>query len=77
MHQMNFGWVLSTARELHLAKSFGGCDGKYSLLQTEAVGMLSISIFIALMVKHRNYNNIKIKYVPDNYKLINAEARNT
>ena len=66
MHQMSFGWVLSTANRLHLAKSFGGCDGRDSLLQAEAVGMLSISIFIALMAKHRNCTDIKIKYVSDN-----------
>ena len=32
MHQMSFGWVLSTAKRLHLVKSFGGCDGKGSSL---------------------------------------------
>ena len=28
MHQMSFGWVLSTAGGLYLAESFVGCDGR-------------------------------------------------
>ena len=31
MHQMSFGLVLSMAGELHLAKSFGGCDDRGSM----------------------------------------------
>ena len=50
-HQMSFGWVLATADGVHLAKSCGGCDGRGSSLQAEAVGMLSISIFIALIAE--------------------------
>ena len=42
MHKMSFCWVLSTARGLHLAKLFGGCNDRASLLQAEAVRMLSI-----------------------------------
>ena len=53
-HQMSFGWVFPTAGGLHLAKSHGGCNDRGSSLRAEAVGMLSISIFIALMAKHRN-----------------------
>ena len=71
MYKMSFGWVLLTAKGIHLAKSFGGCDGRSSSLKAEAVEMLSISIFIALMAKHRKCTNIKIKYVSDNLELIN------
>ena len=28
VHQMSFGWILSMAKRLHLAKSFGECDGR-------------------------------------------------
>ena len=52
MHQMSFGWVLSTADSVHLATSYGGCNGRGSLLWAEVVGMLSISLFIALMAKY-------------------------
>ena len=52
-HQMSFGWVLVTADGVHLAKSCGGCDSRGSSLRAEAVGMLSISMFIALIAKHR------------------------
>ena len=71
MHQMSFGWVLSTAKGLHLAKSFGRCNGRGSSLRAEAVRMLYILIFITLIVKHRKRTNIKIKYVSDNLELIN------
>ena len=30
MYQIIYGWVLSTAGGLHLAKSFGGCDDRGS-----------------------------------------------
>ena len=46
MHQMSFGWVPSTAKGLHLGKSYGGCDGRSSSLQKEVVEILSISLFI-------------------------------
>ena len=71
MHQMSFGWVLSTAVGVHLATSYGGCDGRGSSLRAEAVGLLSISLFIALMKKYSKRTNIKIVYVSDNLELIN------
>ena len=71
MHQMSFGWVLSTADGVHLATSYGSCDGRGSLSQAEAVGMLSISLFIALMAKYSKRTNIKIVYVSDNLELVN------
>ena len=71
MHQMSSGWVLSTADGVHLATSYGGCNGRGSLLRAEAVGMLSISLVIALMAKYSNHTNIKIVYVSDNLELIN------
>ena len=71
MHQMSFGWVLSTANGVHLATSYGGCDGKGSSLREEAVGMLLISRFIALMVKYSKRTNIKIVFLSDNLELIN------
>ena len=32
MHQMIFGWVLSTAGGVHLTTSYDGCDGRGSSL---------------------------------------------
>ena len=46
MYQMSFGWVLSTAGGVHLATSYGGCDGRGSSLRAEAVGMLSVSLLL-------------------------------
>ena len=70
-HQMSFGLVLATADGVHLVRSCGGCDGRGSSLRAEAVGMLSISIFIALMTKYRSRTDIKIVYVSDNLQSIN------
>ena len=67
--------MLSTAGGLHLVKSFGGYDGRGSSLQAEGVGMLSISLFIVLMTKHRKRTNIKIKYVSDNLELISRSKK--
>ena len=53
-HQMSFRWVLSTVGGLHLAKSYGGCDGRGTSLQAEAIGILSITRFIALMANTGN-----------------------
>ena len=71
MHQICFGLVLSTAGGVYLAISYGGCDGRGSSLRAEVVGMLLITIFIALMAKYSKWTNIKIVYVSDNLELIN------
>ena len=71
MYQMSFDWVLSMAGGVHLATSYGKCDGRGSSLQAEAVGMLSISLFIVLLAKYSMCTNIKIIYVSDNLELIN------
>ena len=70
MHQMSFGWVLSTAGGVNLATSYRGCDGRGSSLQAKIVGMLSISLFIALLAKYSKRTNIKIVYISDNLELI-------
>ena len=71
MHQMSFGWVLSTTGGVHLATPYGGCDSRSRSLREEAVGMLSISLFIAFLAKYSKRTNIKIIYVSDNLELIN------
>ena len=55
---------------VHWKTSYGGCDGRGSLLRAEAIGMLLISLFIALMAKYSKRTNIKIVYVSDNLELI-------
>ena len=75
IHQMRFGWVLSTADGVHLATSYGGCDSRGSSLQAEAVGMLSISLIIALMAKYSNRTNIKIVYVSNNFETNQKKQR--
>ena len=71
MPGMSIKLVLSTAGGVHLISSYDGCDGKGSLLQAEIVGILSISLFTALLAKYSKQANIKIIYVSDNLELIN------
>ena len=71
MHQMSFGWVLSTAGGVHLATSYSEYDDRGSSLRAEAVGMIFISLFIALLANYSKRTNIKIIYVSDNLELIN------
>ena len=71
MHHMGFDWLLSTTEELHLAESFGGCDGRGSLLQAEAVGLLSFFVLHRTNGETQNTYNINTKSVSDNLELIN------
>ena len=76
MHQTSFGWVLSTADSVHLATSYSVCDGRGSSLRAEAVGILSISLVIALIAKYSNRTNIKIVYAFDNLELSKQNKEN-
>ena len=71
IHKMSFGWVVATAKGTHLAKSFGGYNRRGSSLQAEAVGILSILMFVKLMAKHSNHTDLKIKYVTNNLEFVN------
>ena len=76
VHQMSFGWVLSPAGGLHLATSYSRYDSRGTSLQAEAVRILSISLFIALLAKYSKRTSIKIIYVSDNLELINRNKEN-
>ena len=56
---------------MHLTTSYGGYNGRGSSLQAEAVRILSILLFIAILAKYSNCTNIKIIYLSDNLELIN------
>ena len=57
LYQIRFGWVFVSAKGQYSAKSFGECDGRGNSLRLIAVGMLSISIFVALI---KNTETIQI-----------------
>lgn len=48
-HNMTFGWILNTPEREHLAAVNGLSSGRGSLLQLEADGMLSASLFYAIL----------------------------
>ena len=66
IHNMSFGWVLATAKERPLGRSYGGCVGRGNSLRAEAVGILSITIFVALLAKHQYRIDLCVNFVTDN-----------
>ena len=50
---VTFGWVLSTPGEHRLVQVAGHCQGRESSLRAEATGMLSATLFIALLQQYR------------------------
>ena len=72
---MSFRQVLFTAGGVHLATSYGGYDDRGSSSRVEAVGMLSISLFIAPLTRYSKCTNIKIISVFENLKLINRNNK--
>jgi hypothetical protein len=48
-HDMSFGWILATPTGKRLAAAAGPCNGRGNSLRAEGAGMLSVTIFIALI----------------------------
>lgn len=71
IHNMSFGWVLTTSKGKRLVQSYGPANERGILLRAEAVVMLSISIFVASIAKYKDRNDLNIKFISDNKELIN------
>ena len=69
-HNMSFGWILSTPSGERLAAAAGPCNGRGNSLRAEGAGMLSISMFIALIIKYLEVEPMKIVFISDNLELI-------
>jgi hypothetical protein len=48
-HDMSFKWILATPTGKRLAAAAGPCNGRGNSLQAEGAGMLSVTMFIALI----------------------------
>ena len=70
-HYMNYGWVVATPNGKILAWSEGPCNGKGNSLQAKGVGMLSVTVFFALMVEYTKSGLLMVTFVSDNQELIN------
>ncbi|OEU08199.1 hypothetical protein FRACYDRAFT_249987 [Fragilariopsis cylindrus CCMP1102] len=69
-HDMSFGWILSTPTGHRLAAAAGPCNGRGNSLRAEGAGMLSVTMFIALMTKYLDLEHLKIIFISDNSELI-------
>jgi hypothetical protein len=69
-HDMIFGWVLATPTCKRLAAAAGPCDGRGNSLQAEGAGMLSVTMFTALIKHYLKIETMKIVFISDNSELI-------
>ena len=76
---MTFGWVMSTPGGHRLAKAAGHCQGRENSLRPEATGMLSATVFIALLQQYQkeNITSVKVQYTSDNLELVRRESNHT
>jgi hypothetical protein len=62
-HDMSFGWILPIPTGKRLAAGAGPCNGR-------GVGMLSVTMFIALIKHYLKIETMKIVFILDNSELI-------
>ena len=68
---MTFGWVVCTPDKWRLANAAGPCSGRVNLIRHEAAGMLSVSLFFALVKIYFGLESVEVKFVSNNLDLIN------
>ena len=68
---MSYGWVVATPDGKILAWSAGPCNGRGNSLRAEGVGMLSVTVFFALIKEYTGKELSSITFVSDNQELIN------
>jgi hypothetical protein len=69
-HDMSFGWILATPTGKRLVAAAGPCNGRGNSLRAEGAGMLSATIFIALIKHYLKIETMKIVFISDNSELI-------
>ena len=67
---MSFGWAISTPAGIRLATAGGTYGVRQNSLWSEAVRMLSISLYFALLTTHFEFDSVEITFVSDNLELI-------
>jgi len=55
---MTFGWVICTPNKWRLGTAAGPCIGRVNLLRHEASGMLSVSLFFALVKTYFEFESM-------------------
>ena len=69
-HDMAFEWILSTPKGERLVAANGPSSGRGSSLRSEADGMLSASLFCAILREFCDNETIKAQFVSDNDELV-------
>jgi hypothetical protein len=69
-HDMSFGWILATPTGKRLAAAAGPCNGRGNSLQADGAGILSVTMFTALIKHYLNIETMKILFISDNSELI-------
>jgi hypothetical protein len=69
-HDVSLGWVLATPPAKRLAAAAGPCNGRGNSLRAEGAGMLSVTMFIALIKHYLEIETMKILFISDNSQLI-------
>lgn len=69
-HNMSFGWVLATPDGVRLVGAAGPCNGRGNSLRAEGAGMLSVTLFIAILTKYLKMNIFNVICIADNAELI-------
>ena len=69
-HDMAFGWILGTPKVERLTATYGLCSERESSFQFKADGMLSASLFCAILRKFYDNKIIRAHFVSDNNKMI-------
>lgn len=73
---MSFGWVLATPDGRLLVKLNDPCNSRVSHWKLKNFGMLSISMFIALLTKHEQRTDLLVYFViTDNLELVNRSNK--
>jgi len=70
-HNMSFGWIIASPDGQRLAAGAGAgpCQGRGNSLRSEGAGMLSATLFLAL-ISHHMEHQLKVEFLSDNRELI-------
>ena len=69
-HNMSFGWILSTPDGVRLVGAAGPCNGRGNSLRAEGAGMLSVTLFLAILTKYLKMTSLNVVCIADNAELI-------
>jgi hypothetical protein len=69
-HDMSFGWVIATPDGKRLVGSKGPCNGRGNSLRAEGAGLLSLTMFLAIMTQYLEIEQINMVCISDNAELI-------